>query len=262
MDVNIKGKVALITGSGSGIGLATAKLFGREGARVGLLVREEERGREVQEKIRAVGGESMVLVGDITKPEQMNKAAAQLAEKYGQIDVVFANAGINGVWAPLDKLEVDEFRKTVEVNFTGTYITIKAAYPYMREHGGSIIVTSSVNGTRMFSNTGATAYAATKAAQAAMAQMLAVELASDRIRVNVVCPGAISTSIDERTERRELEAARLPVKFPEGKIPLTGDQPGKPEQVADAVLYLASPAASHVTGTLLYVDGAQSLLQG
>jgi NAD(P)-dependent dehydrogenase (short-subunit alcohol dehydrogenase family) len=125
-----------------------------------------------------------------------------------------------------------------------------------------VIVTSSVNGTRMFSNSGASAYASSKAAQVALAQMLALELAKDRIRVNVICPGAIESEIEEHMEKRDLEKAREPVKYPEGKIPLTDGRPGKAEQVAKLVLFLASDESDHITGTPVWIDGAQSLLQG
>jgi NAD(P)-dependent dehydrogenase (short-subunit alcohol dehydrogenase family) len=123
-------------------------------------------------------------------------------------------------------------------------------------------VTSSVNGTRIFSNTGATAYSCSKAGQVAFAKMVALELARDKIRVNVICPGAIQTNISENTEQRDLEDVRIPVQYPEGQIPLTGNKPGSVEQVAELVLFLASERSSHISGSVLYIDGAQSLLQG
>jgi NAD(P)-dependent dehydrogenase (short-subunit alcohol dehydrogenase family) len=125
-----------------------------------------------------------------------------------------------------------------------------------------VIVTSSVNGTRMFSNTGATAYSCSKAGQVALTQMLALELAQYRIRVNVICPGMIETPIHEKTERRDLDKAKVPVEFPEGTIPLTDGEPGTAEQVAELVLFLASDRSSHITGTPIWIDGGQSLLQG
>ncbi len=124
-----------------------------------------------------------------------------------------------------------------------------------------MIVTSSVNGTRIFSNTGATAYSCSKAAQVAFTKMVALELAKYRIRVNVICPGAIETDINESTERRDLEQVKEPVEYPEGKIPLTDGKPGTSEQVAQLVLFLASDASSHITGTEIWIDGAESLLK-
>jgi NAD(P)-dependent dehydrogenase (short-subunit alcohol dehydrogenase family) len=166
------------------------------------------------------------------------------------------------VWAPITKIEQEEWEKTLRINLHGTFYTIKYAVPHLRKTGGgSIIVTSSVNGTRMFSNTGATAYATSKAGQVALVKMLAPEFGPHGIRINVICPGAIDTRIDDNTEQRALDGAGLPVEFPEGKIPL-GGEPGSSEQVADLVLFLASDASSHITGTEVWIDGAQSLLQG
>ena len=178
------------------------------------------------------------------------------------MDIVFANAGINGVWASLEELEPEEWDKTININLTGTFLTVKYAVPYLKRQGGSVIITSSVNGTRIFSNTGATAYSCTKAAQVAFTKMVALELAQDRIRVNVICPGAIDTNIDENTERRDLEEITEPVEFPEGKIPLTDGKPGTSQQVAQLVLFLASEASSHITGTEVWIDGGESLLKG
>lgn len=255
-------RVALITGASSGIGRASARLFAKEGAVVGLLARNEEDVKEVHGEIISDGGRAEVLLADLTDAAGMQHCVDRFGAKYKRIDIVFANAGINGVWAPLDELQVEEFDKTVNVNLRGTFLTLKFALPYMREKGGAILITSSVNGNRIFSNTGATAYSCTKAAQVAMCKMLALELARFNIRVNVICPGAISTAINEKTEKRGLEEAKIPVQFPEGKIPLTGDKPGTSDDVAQLALFLSSHASRHITGTEVYIDGAQSLLQG
>jgi NAD(P)-dependent dehydrogenase (short-subunit alcohol dehydrogenase family) len=192
----------------------------------------------------------------------MQQAIAAIAEKFGRIDTVFANAGINGVWAPIEDLTPEEWDKTIEINLRGTFLTLKYTVPHLKKQGGSVIITSSVNGTRIFSNTGATAYSCTKAGQVAIAKMLALELAQHRIRVNVICPGEIQTSINENTHQRNLEGVREPVQFPAGRIPLTDGSPGKALQVAQLVLFLASDAASHISGTEIWIDGGESLLQG
>ncbi len=180
----------------------------------------------------------------------------------GKLNCVFANAGINGVWAPIEQLTLEEWQKTIDINLTGTFLTIQKAVPALKKQGGSIIVTSSINGTRTFSNAGATAYSTTKAGQVAMTKMLALELGQFNIRVNVICPGAIDTSIEESTEKRAIETVAVPAEFPEGDIPLTHGKPGTSEQVAQLVGFLASEASSHITGTEIWIDGGQSLLRG
>ena len=192
----------------------------------------------------------------------MEAAFSQIDEFWSGLDHVVANAGINGVWAPLDEIKVSEWEKTVDINLKGTFLTVKLALPYLKASKGAVVIVSSVNGNRMFSNSGATAYACTKAAQVAFSRMTALEFAEHGIRVNAVCPGAIRTQIDDSTELRDTEDLHLPVDFPEGQVPLNDGESGSPEQVADAILYLLSDGASHVTGTEIYVDGAQSLFQG
>ena len=258
----LKDRVALVTGAGSGIGKAAALLLAREGARVGALGREEEDLEKTVAEIKREGGEAVVLLADVSDAAGMREAVERLAREWGRLDVVFANAGVNGVWAPLEELEPDEWDRTLDVNLKGTYLTVKYAVPYLKRRGGSVVITSSVNGTRMFSNTGASAYATSKAGQVAFAKMVALELAQHRVRVNVICPGAIETNIDENTEKRDLEGVAPAVEFPEGKVPLTRGEPGAAGQVARLVLFLASDASSHISGTEVFIDGAQSLLQG
>ncbi|HJX27490.1 MAG TPA: SDR family NAD(P)-dependent oxidoreductase [Thermoanaerobaculia bacterium] len=260
--MKLEGRVALVTGGGSGIGAAAAKLFAAEGAKVAILGRTEEKLEEIVEQICEDGGDAGAFQGDVADYKDMERTVGEILDRWGRLDVVFANAGVNGVWAPIDELEPEEWDKTIAINLSGTFYTIKAAVPHLKKRGGSIVVTSSVNGTRMFSNSGASAYATTKAGQVALTQMLALELAKHKIRVNVICPGAITTEIEESTEKRDLEEAREPVEYPEGKIPLTDGKPGSAEQVAKLVLFLASDDSSHITGTPVWIDGAQSLFQG
>lgn len=259
--MQLTNKVALVTGAGSGIAKAAAKLLAKEGAKVAALGRTKEELEETVAEIKSDNGEAIPLIADISQPEEMQQAIQQIADKWGRLDIVFANAGINGVWAPIDELTPEEWDKTININLKGTFLTVKYAVPYLKKQGGSIIITSSVNGTRIFSNSGATAYACSKAAQVAFTKMIALELAKHRIRVNVICPGAIETNIDENTQRRDLEHIQEPVEFPEGKIPLTDGKPGTSEQVAQVVLFLASDASSHITGTPIWIDGAESLIK-
>ncbi len=257
-----EGKVALVTGGSSGIGEATAWYLARNGAKVAINSRNADEIQSDVDDIVAAGFDAMPAVADISDYAAMEQAVESVVGAWGKLDLLFANAGVNGVWAPMEELDVDEWLQTVNINLNGTFYTIKTAYPHLKANGGSIVVTASVNGTRMFSNTGATAYSATKAAQAAMVKMLAVEFAPHKVRINVVCPGTIDTDIEENTDRQDIDSAGLPVEFPKGKIPLTGKQAGTSAQVAQLVGFLLSDNASHITGTEVFIDGAQSLLQG
>ncbi|PSB23917.1 SDR family oxidoreductase [Stenomitos frigidus] len=259
---SLKGKVAVITGAGSGIGRAAALLLAEQGAAIATIDQTREHSEETIDHVHQNGGNGMVTVADIAQPDQVQQSFQQIANAFGRIDIVFANAGINGVWAPIEKLTAEEWDKTLDTNLKGTFLTTKYAVPYLKKQGGSVVITSSVNGTRIFSNTGATAYATSKAAQVAFTKMVALELAPHRVRVNVICPGAIMTGINESTTRRDLEQIQTPVEFPKGKIPLTDGQPGTSEQVAQLVLFLASDASSHISGTEIWIDGTESLLKG
>lgn len=255
------GKVALVTGAGSGIGRAAALGMAAEGARVAALGKTEEPLRGVVAEIEAAGGEATPLVADIGDEAAVVAAIAETVERWGQLDVVVANAGFNGLWAPLEELPLDEWERTLRGNLTGTYLTVKHAVPHLKRQGGAVVVTSSVNGTRNFGNTGATAYSVAKAGQVAFAKMVALELAPSKVRVNVICPGAISTNIGQSTEKRGLEAVKMPVEYPKGWHPLRGG-PGTPEQVAKLILFLASDDADHITGTEVWIDGGESLMVG
>lgn len=258
----LEGKVALVTGGGSGIGEAAARLLASCGAKVGVLSRDDNEVLSVSRSIQDAGGQALPLVADISKPGELQQAIAQLVEHWGRLEIVFANAGINGVWAPIEELSPEEWEKTLRTNLDGTFFTVKYSVPHLKQQGGSVIITSSVNGTRIFSNAGAAAYSSSKAGQVAFAKMAALELAKHHIRVNVICPGWVSTNIEENTQKRDVDAAREPVEYPAGTVPLTDGQPGKPEEVANLVAFLASDASKHISGTEIWIDGAESLLIG
>ncbi|MCY3719371.1 MAG: SDR family NAD(P)-dependent oxidoreductase [Anaerolineaceae bacterium] len=274
----LDGKVALITGAASGIGRATALRFAREGARVGLLdfnpdtlgeaaaevdaearkflplsLREREAGDE--------GALAIPLLADVRDPAAMNAAVERLVERFGRLDILFANAGIAGLWAPVGDIRPDEFDRLFSINVRGTFLSVQAALPALRAQGGSIVITASVTGNAMFSSVGASVYASTKAAQLAFGKMLAFELAHERIRVNIVCPGNVSTNILDHISYRNMEKLRYPVRH-SGDVPLTDGAPASPDQIAAAVLFLVSDEAGYVTGEALVVDGAQSMFRG
>ncbi len=259
----LQGRTALVTGGGSGIGKAAALALAAAGAEVAVLGRTRNELEQAVQEIERGGGRGFAVEADVAEVEPMQAAFESLKQRWGRLDIVLANAGINGVWAGLDELEVEDWDKTLRINLRGTFLTVKFAAPLMKARGGSIIVTSSVNGTRMFSNTGASAYATSKAGQVAFARMCALELAQHKIRINTICPGWIKTNIDDSTEHRDDQNdLRLPVEFPEGAVPLTRGKPGRAEQVGQLVCFLASDAASHITGAEVFIDGGQSLFQG
>jgi NAD(P)-dependent dehydrogenase (short-subunit alcohol dehydrogenase family) len=257
----LRGKVAVVTGAGAGIGKATAQLLAAAGARVALIGRTREALMTACAEIERAGGVTLPFLADVSLVAPMIEAYELVQRTWGRLDIVFANAGVNGVWTGLEELTPEEWDRTMAINLRGTFLTVKYAIPLLKKNGGSIVITSSVNGTRMFSNTGASAYATSKAGQVAFARMCALELARYRIRVNTVCPGAIETDINRKTEQRNTGDLRLRVEFPDGQIPLTKGVPGSAEQVAQLVGFLVSDAASHITGTEVFIDGAQSLLQ-
>ncbi|SIR45690.1 NAD(P)-dependent dehydrogenase, short-chain alcohol dehydrogenase family [Rhizobium sp. RU20A] len=254
-------KTVLVTGAGSGIGAATARTLSRAGYAVAALARTSDEVEAVAKHIRQAGGEAIALTADVADEAVMRASLETLIKTYGRLDAVVANAGVNGVWAPIDDLTPEEWDHTMRINLRGTYLTLHLAIPHLKAEGGSIVVVSSINGTRTFTSPGASAYAVTKAGQLALVQQLAPELGRHRIRINAVCPGAIETAIDDNTQIRHAEKTEVPSIWPEGQIPITGDEPGRSEDVADAIAFLLSDAARHITGTPLWIDGGQSLLR-
>lgn len=254
--------IALVTGAGSGIGKAAALALAADGLKIGVLGHTLEDISSTVSQIREDGGEAVSLLADIADEATMVAAVQQLVGQYGRLDVVVANAGINGVWAPIDDLTLAEWNNTISVNLTGTFLTIRTTVPELkRSGGGSIIVVSSINGTRTFTTPGATAYTATKAGQVAMVQQLALELARHHIRINAVCPGEIDTNIETNTKLRKEDDTAIPVVWPEGQVPITGGRPGRSEDVADVIAFLASNRSRHITGSPIWVDGGQGLLR-
>lgn len=256
----MKGKKVLVTGAGSGLGKATALLLAGEGADLALVGRTAEELEETAAAAEAHGASALTLIADIADEEQMTTAFATVEREFGRLDGVFANAGINGTWAPLDDLTYDEWNETMRINLGGTFLTLHLAVPLMKQRGGAIVITSSINGTRTFTNGGASAYSTTKAGQVALGQMAALELARYRIRVNVICPGAIDSEISDNTSKRHAQRATVRATYPDGTVPLTKGEPGTAGDVAKLVRFLLSDDSGHITGTPIWIDGAQSLL--
>jgi NAD(P)-dependent dehydrogenase (short-subunit alcohol dehydrogenase family) len=254
-------KVAFITGAASGIGAGTARRFAEAGAKVAIADVQAKEGESVREEIERTGGEAIFVECDVSDPSSVEKAIASTVEAFGKLDIVFANAGINGVWAPVEELQPDEWARTLDINLKGTFLTVHFAVPHLKRNGGgSIIITSSVNGTRTFSNPGTSAYSTSKAGQVAFMKIISLELGRSNIRCNAVCPGFVHTHIQERTEERHTEKIGIEVELPEGS-PAIDEGAGDPAEVADVCLFLASDLSRHVSGVEIYVDGGASLLR-
>lgn len=253
-------KKAIITGAASGIGYATAKLFIEKGFIVGLIDADKSRLESISKDFKQDGYDCYYRSVDVTNEVKLKKAIDELTDNLEGLDVFFSNAGINGTWAPIETLKIAEWDQTINTNLRSTFLCTKFAIPHMKQNGGSIIITSSINGTRIFNNFGASAYSASKSGQVAFTKMAALELARYNIRVNAICPGAIDTAINEKTTySEELKEVEIKVEFPEGDRPLKNET-GTSDQVAQSVLFLATDASANISGTELYVDGAESLL--
>jgi NAD(P)-dependent dehydrogenase (short-subunit alcohol dehydrogenase family) len=241
----LTGKVAVVTGGNSGIGLATAKRFREEGAKVVISGRDQ---KTLDEAVKTIGGDVVAVRSDVSKLSELDKLYKTVAEKFGKIDVLFANAGI-AKFAPVTDSSEALFDETFDVNVKGVYFAIQKALPLLND-GASIIINSSV--VNETGAAGASVYAATKAAVRSFARTLTTELVDRNIRVNVVSPGPITTPIFGRTglpKEAVDEFAREIV----NKVPMK--RFGKPEEVADAVLFLATPESSYITGVDINVDG-------
>ncbi len=254
--------VAFVTGAGSGIGLATAEKLAQGGYDLFLFDLDPSALDALTKRLEKTGTTAIAMAGDVASEQDMQRAAGKILEGFGRLDAVIANAGINGVWAPIDDLTPAEWDTTINVNLRGTYLTLNKMVPLLKQSGGgAIVIVSSINGVRTFTTPGATAYSATKAAQVAMAQQLALELARHAIRINVVCPGAVETNIEDSTEVRHREESEVPVIWPQGTVPISGGEPGRAADVADAILFLVSTSSRHITGSPVFVDGGQGLLR-
>lgn len=257
----LDGKVAFITGGASGIGEGTAKRFAEEGALIALADVQQKQGERIRKEIEAQGGQALYVECDVSDPDAVKQALDTTVGRFGKLDIVFANAGINGVWTPVEELQPEEWDRTLNINLKGTYLTVHFAVPHLKRAGaGSIIITSSVNGTRTFSNPGASAYSTSKAGQIAFMKMIALELGRHNIRCNAICPGAIKTNIEQRTEQRNVEKLKMEVELPHGS-PAVDQGQGDIYEVADTCLFLASDLGRHVSGVEIFVDGGASLLR-
>jgi NAD(P)-dependent dehydrogenase (short-subunit alcohol dehydrogenase family) len=242
----LDGKVAVITGGSSGIGLATAKRFVEEGAHVVITGRRE---KELKEAAAFIKKNITTVVGDVSRLEDLDRLYAIVKETHGHIDVLFANAGA-GTIAPLELATEVHFDQTFDVNVKGIFFSVQKALPLFKD-GGSIILTSSV--TNVLGSPGFSAYAASKAAVRNFARAWTMELKDRKIRVNCVSPGPIDTPALEKTTGLTSEQAKQAAAQFASQIPM--GRRGRPEEIAAAVVFLASDESSFITGIDLPVDG-------
>jgi len=241
----LEGKVAVVTGGNSGIGLATAKRLQEEGAKVAIAGRSR---KTLDDAVRSMGNGVVAVQADVAKLTDVDKLYAEVSKKLGKIDVLFVNAGV-AKFAPLSETSEDGYDEVFNINIKGAYFTIQKALPFLND-GASIILNTSVVDSKGFE--GASAYSATKAALRSLARTAAAELVGRGIRVNAVAPGPIVTPIIERTGLPK-EAIDQFEKETVAKVPMK--RFGQPEEVAGAVAFLASQDASYITGVEINVDG-------
>ena len=239
------GKVAVVTGGNSGIGLATAKRFQEEGAKVAISGRSR---KTLDEAVKIIGNGVLAVQSDVANLSDVDKLYAQIAEKFGKFDVLFVNAGV-GKFAPLADTSEGQYDEVFDINIKGAYFTIQKALPFLNDGASIILNTSVVDGLGM---PGTSAYAATKAALRSLARTAAAELVGRGIRVNAVAPGPIVTPILGRTGLPK-EAIDDFTKEIIASVPMK--RFGQPEEVAATVAFLASQDASYITGIEINVDG-------
>jgi len=241
----LEGKVALITGGNSGIGLATAKEFVNEGAYVFITGRREA---ELKAAKKQIGKNVTAIQGDVSNLDDLDRLFAQIKKEKGKIHIVFANAGVAN-YAPLGTITEDFFDSIFDINVKGVLFTVQKALPLLRD-GGSIILNASIVATKGLSSN--SVYSATKAAVRSFARTWTTDLKDRRIRVNAISPGPIDTpglsellaSSETGEQRRKMISTTVPL----GRF-------GRPEEIAKAVVFLASDDASYITGVELFVDG-------
>lgn len=244
-------KTVVITGATSGIGYSAALAFARTGANVAISGRRAQRGEEAAREIETLGGKAWFRETDVQDAAQIRAFVEGAADAFGTIDTVVTNAGIEPPHVlPLAELSVEDVDAVLDTNIRGTLLTAKYAIPLLRRPGGTIITVSSLWGRQ--GGALLPVYSATKGASESLTRALAVELGGEGIRVNCVAPGFIKTEMSDRfTEGRDMSpywAANVPL-----------NRIGQPEEIADAMLWLASDKASYVTGQTITVDGGQNI---
>jgi NAD(P)-dependent dehydrogenase (short-subunit alcohol dehydrogenase family) len=247
MKTDLSGKTALITGGTSGIGRETAMQFAKAGARVVVAGRRETEGEKTVELVRAEGGQGFFVKADVSQGAEVEMLVKKTVDKFGRLDIAFNNAGIEGAWAPIAVQSEVDFDSVININLKGVWLCLKYEIRQMMAQGGGVIVNmSSVAGLLGFA--GAGAYIASKHGVLGLTKTAALETAKSNIRVNAVCPAVVETAMAER-----LFGAPDIQKFVLGQHPI--GRLGRPEEIANAVVWMCSDGASFMTGQSLVLDG-------
>ncbi len=244
----MEGKVALVTGGSSGIGRATAMAFARKGAKVLVADVNVSGGRETAQTILDIGGQAEFVEADVSNALDVEAMVERAISTYGRLDYAYNNAGISGGFALTHEYSMDEWNKVIDINLKGVWLCMKYELPQMvKQRGGAIVNTSSING--FVATTGMCGYIASKHGVSGLTKTAAIEYAKSGIRVNAVCPGAINTAMTQEDMElgRTIEVIEVE-RYPIGRM-------GEPGEVAEAVVWLCSDAASFVTGHTMVVDG-------
>lgn len=249
----VAGKVALVTGGGSGIGRASALTFAREGAKVVVADVAVEGGEETVRLIQQRGGEAVFVKADVSRAAEVEALVARAVQTYGRLDCAHNNAGIEGAAATTVDYTEDAWERVIAINLKGVWLCMKYEIPHMlKQGGGAIANTASTAG--LVGYRGGGAYVASKHGVVGLTKTAALEYAKAGVRVNAVCPGAIDTPMMGRlTGHRPQRAERMAAAEPVGRM-------GRPEEIAEAVVWLCSEAASFVTGHAMAVDGGITAL--
>jgi len=254
----VDGKIAIVTGGASGIGAACVETLAREGARIVISDIDDLRGAALAAQIAASGQDAIYLSHDVTDEGRWQEVVGEIERRYGRLDIMVANAGIGIMATSIVEMSLDDWRRQTAVNLDGVFLSVKYCIPLMRRSGGgSIIMTSTIAGLR--GSATLAGYCATKGGVRLFAKAIAMECASreDGIRVNTVHPGIIDTPIWGKI-RPDIAAGgrNAPIDIEEyGRRGAPLGRVGKPQDIANGVLFLASDAASYITGTELVIDG-------